>query len=353
VSNELSWFLICERRRQASIPLEVARVRKLLLLLFACINLCAHSCFADDSICVREIPVNVVLPDASLVRNLGKEQFAAKLKIQFLQVTNIKTDNGPRRIVFVLDTAKENSEAIRKIESGVVSSILAKAREQDTFALITVHGLHKEVRFSETRDVLLQISQAIAQRPNGKNELSGVLDGIHQTIGWLQPRQPGDAIIVVAPNIENPIGISFANIRAELNASGIRLFGLQLDRPIAGYVHSNLSHAINGSLNINSDIQANEQSLDALTAATGGFTLLEDTDSSRIVYKLTDERLDLVRRRAVQFFKAITEFYVVSTNAPPDGYAIELSKSYRAKLPHAMVLYPMRTVACSAESQWR
>jgi hypothetical protein len=236
--------------------------------------------FGDDSVGVREIPVNVVLPDASLARNLQARQFIAKFKTEPLQILSVTTDSGPRRVVFVLDTAKENSKAARRIEAGVMSSILSRARSQDSFALITAHGARRKVPFGESREALRQAVEAIEQGPSGRNELSRVLDAIHEAVGWLQPSQPGDAAIVVAMGIEKPPGDSFAKIRDALNAAGVRLFGLQLGQPITLYIHSNVMRQAGGGLTFDTDLQANTQSLDALTAAAGGFTQLENTDSA-------------------------------------------------------------------------
>jgi hypothetical protein len=78
-------------------------------LLLATLLICSKV-FAEDTNCLREIPVNVVLPDAAI---------------------------GPRRIVFVVETAKSNSAAVRRIEAAVVAEIVASARPQDSFALLT------------------------------------------------------------------------------------------------------------------------------------------------------------------------------------------------------------------------
>lgn len=304
---------------------------------------------SDDRVCLRQLPVNVVLPDGALARNLHTTQFVTKIKAETQQVVSVKSDHAPRRVVFVVDTAKENSDAVRKIEAEIISAILAKSEGQDSFALLTAHGARREVRFGESRDVLLNSIQAIAQPPRGKNELSGVLDAVHAALGWLQPTQPGDAIVVVADKIEGHVGIGFAKIRDELSNAGVRLFGFQIGTPLLGYVNTKLERQPSGGITVQSDIAANTESLDALTAASGGFTLLENTDSDRKVYKLTDERLDLIKRRAAQFYKAIEEFYIVSAKLPAKGYSIDVIDSVRARLPGAMVLYPARVAVCQDE----
>jgi hypothetical protein len=146
--------------------------------------------------------------------------------------------------------------------------------------------------------------------------------------------------------LRSPPGISFAKTRDELNAAGVRLFGLQLGKPVIAHIHSNVTRQSGGGLTLDTDRQANTQSLDTLTAASGGFTPLENTDSARKVYKLTDERLDLVKRRALQFYKSIQDYYSVSVNGPATASSIELSEDVRAKLPNAMVLFPAKAAGC-------
>ena len=42
--------------------------------------LTCRNVFADDTSCFREIAVNVILPDAAIVRKLRPEQFTASIK---------------------------------------------------------------------------------------------------------------------------------------------------------------------------------------------------------------------------------------------------------------------------------
>ena len=48
--------------------------------LLLAILLIGSNVFAEDTNCLREIPVNVVLPDTAIVRKLRAEQFIANIK---------------------------------------------------------------------------------------------------------------------------------------------------------------------------------------------------------------------------------------------------------------------------------
>jgi hypothetical protein len=112
-------------------------------LLLATLLICS-TVFAEDTNCLREIPVNIVLPDAAIVRKLRLEQFLANIKNQPAPIASVIPDNSPRRIVFVVETAKSNSEAVRRIEAAIVGEIVASARPQNSFELLTAHGARRD-----------------------------------------------------------------------------------------------------------------------------------------------------------------------------------------------------------------
>jgi hypothetical protein len=209
--------------------------------LLLAIRLICSNVFAEDTNCLREIPVNVVLRDAAIVRKLRPEQFIASIKNEQAPIASVIPDNGPRRIVFVVETAKSNSEAVRRIEAAMVAEIVASARPQDSFALLTAHGPRREVRFGEAHGKLGSVIQELGEAAKGKKEFSGVLDAVQEATGWLQPHHPGDAIVVISSGIEKPPGISYEKVRDELTSAGIRLFGFQLSTFISGHVSTGLA----------------------------------------------------------------------------------------------------------------
>ena len=91
---------------------------------------------AEEGACTLDIPAIVVLPDYSLVRDLGPSAFTMRSKDGSGTVTSVETRSGPRRILFVVETGKQVPIAARKVEFEVISEILANAESQNTFALI-------------------------------------------------------------------------------------------------------------------------------------------------------------------------------------------------------------------------
>jgi hypothetical protein len=158
---------------------------KTFYLLLATLLICSNV-FAKDTNGLREIPVNVVLPDAAIVRKLRPEQFIANIKNEPAPFASVIPDNGPRRIVFVVETAIP--EAVRRIEAAIVAEIVASARPQDSFALLTAHGLRREVRFGEAHEKLGSVIQELGEAAKGKKEFSGVLEAVQEATGWLACR---------------------------------------------------------------------------------------------------------------------------------------------------------------------
>ena len=74
----------------------------------------------------------------------------------------------------------------------------------------------------------------------------------------------------------------------------------------------------------------------------------EDTTPQAETYKLADQRLEPIKKRSEQFYKAICEYYAIRRKGPAQGIAIDLSDDVRAKLSPAMLVYPRRGIACSA-----
>jgi hypothetical protein len=106
---------------------------------------------------------------------------------------------------------------------------------------LPAHGPRREVRFGEAHEKLGSVIQELGEAAKGKKEFSAVLDAVQEATAWLQPHQPGDAMVVISSGIEKPPGISYENVRGELTSAGIRLFGFQLSTFISGYVSTGLA----------------------------------------------------------------------------------------------------------------
>ena len=124
-----------------------------------------------------------------------------KISLDLLQkkpvaVKNLAFDDGPRRVLIVVDLSKKLSGDSRKAENEIIRTLLASARPQDTFAIMPARGPGQDVKFTEDRSA---ISQALGQPGDGKRgKEPGVLDTVMVGIEWFGTPQPGDAIVVMA-----------------------------------------------------------------------------------------------------------------------------------------------------------
>ncbi len=302
---------------------------------------------AEDRTCATDIPVNVVLRDASLIRNIERDQFIVNGGHGGLPIASLATDTAPRRIALVVEIDPRVPESARRIEVSLLSYVLSKSRPEDSFALLTTNGPLKEVRFGAARDELqASISQLWTSR-EGKNQWNQPLDGVLEVTNWFQQPQRGDSVIVVTMGIENRGGASYRKVLDTLAAKRIRLFGVQLGPVIGGFYSTGVAPRA-GEFPITARIDPNRESLQDLCDETGGFSVLEDTagDPGK-TYKLNDDRLSHIVKLGGQLYKAIDQYYVLHVMLPPRGWSVDLSSSLHDQLPQALVIFPKKLDPCS------
>ncbi len=302
---------------------------------------------SENSNCVKEISVNVMLPTVALVRNLKADNFVAERNRGTLPIQSFTVDTSPRRIIFVVETGKDIPEAARKIQMSVLSSMLSNARSEDSFALLTAHGPRKEVRFGASSDTLRSAIGELAERPDGKTQTTGTLDAVLECASWFQRPRPGDTIVVMTVHFEGPSRTSYSKVRDALTTASIRLFGFQLGKVLAGYYSVGIAPTGRGGVIPTASISPNEETLFDLSDATGGMVFGEDVTGLMRTYKLSDARLKILSDLGGQIYKAVTNYYLLRLEAPTRGLQLSLSDAVRAQFPNAKVLYPKINPSCS------
>lgn len=304
------------------------------------------SAVGQNQRCEVDVPLNIVMPDAALVRKMPQESFVAHQGRNVLAISSVNADSGPRRIVLVVENGKNVNPAARKVEASILGEILAKARAEDSFALLTARGPRKELPFGTSRDVLLSAIGELSSPSKGKNQPTSALEAVLEAASWLQPSQPGDSIIFLtmglAPSGGDP---EYGKVGKKLSAGGIRLFGFQLGTPYSGiYTVGIVPGPFGGVL---ATIDPNRQTVFELADKTGGFFLEENTEGEPDrEYHSTDERLQEVNRFAGQLYKGIVEYYRIRLVAAPEGFVIDLTDSVRQKLLKARMVYPRNIPRC-------
>lgn len=304
---------------------------------------------AEQPPCDTEVPLNVVLPDATLVRGLKGENFVARTKHESVRIESLTTDSGRRRILFVVETGKHVPDTARAVGATVLSHVLSIARTQDSFALLTARGPRREIRFGSGREALNAAVEEFKSAPRGKNQEGGVLDALLEASEWFREVKPGDAIFVMTMGIESAHRAGYSKVRSALADRRIRLFGFQLGQMIAGSYQTEFSLGLWGQYSLQSSVSPNQENVFALGFESGGFVCYENTAGGpQRQYKLTDERLEIVKVLGRQMYKAATNYYSLRAELPRRDYVIELADPMKQNLPQAVVTYPRYLPDCAS-----
>jgi hypothetical protein len=302
---------------------------------------------AQGTGCMVELPAIVVLPDASLVQRLGTGGFVAHDKSGPAKIEAVGSDRNARRILLVVETGKQVPSSARKVQAEILTEILKNARPEDSFALLTMRGPRREIRFGATHEMLTSSIEEIETGVAGKNQEGGALDTIFEGIDWFHPPKAGDAILVLTMGIESNHRVSFAKVRDGLVKARIHLFGFQLGPIIGGYYRTGFGASAFGQTVPTAWIDPNHENLFALSKYTGAFVALENAEGDPWKeYQLTDQRLHAIRHVAHQEYQAIVEFYKIQVQGSPKDLVIDLTDSIRRQLPQAEVSYPRNFPDC-------
>jgi hypothetical protein len=310
------------------------------------------SAAAQNQPCEVDVPLNIVMPDAALVRNMPQGGFVAHHGGNVLVIRSVNADTTPRRIVLVVENGNNVNPGARKVEASVLGAIVANARAEDSFAFLTAHGPRKELSIGAPRDALLSAIGELSSPAKGKGQTESTLDAVLEAVSRLQPPQPGDSIILLTMG-PKPGEPGYGRVANVLTAAGIRLFGFQLGRVYLGVYTLGIApiSTFSGVLP-RATIEPNRETMFALADETGGFFLGENTEGDpQLSYRLTDDRLQQLDKFAGQLYKGIVEYYRIRLVAAPQGFAIDLTDSVRQKLPKAHMAYPRTLLRCSPPSQ--
>jgi hypothetical protein len=151
------------------------------------------SLVAQNRPCDSDIPVNVVMPDGGLVRDINADAFVARRGTESLAIRSVNLDAGPRRIVFVVENGKNVNTAGRRVEAAVLRGIVDNARTTDSFSLLTAMGPRREVPLDATREAVLSAIDELSSPAKGSSQARPILDSVLEAATWLQPAQPGDS----------------------------------------------------------------------------------------------------------------------------------------------------------------
>jgi len=314
----------------------------------------SSSASAQSGSCpAAELGMNVILRNGKTVTGLTLQNFVGQTKREPVTIESITFDTSPRHILLVLDLGRDLTADARRAQLEMASYIVNGGRETDAFGLLTARGTLRKVSFDKGREAVANAIAELRDKNARPSTDAGVLDAILDGISWFENPVPGDAIVIMASEIERNKSAHYAQVASALAKKRIRLFGIALGPILAGTYFSPVNPF--APHNEGWAFVSNEENLSALTWNSGGYMLFEQTQDPWKEYKLTDAHLQELLDEAARMYAAIATFYRVRVRVPPglkrrETWKLDLTDDIRKKVPYAYVVYPRWLEPCSGEA---
>jgi hypothetical protein len=305
-----------------------------------------------------EIPIGVISASGDIFRGLAAEDFIGHLQKRPVTVKLVTFDDGPRRVLIVVDANKKLPSDSRKAQGEMLRTILDNARPQDTFALISTRGHGPQMKFTADRSAI-KLALASENGPeNGKEKELGVLDGVMTGMEWFGNPQSGDSIVVMAADMEGNHKTNAKLVARALEEKHIRLFGLALGpvttkNSVAGETVTNASMGLAYSRPVVGDVTytTGDDNFFPLTVNSGGLVLGVVNGDSYHNYHLEDPQvLQAVRQKALSISKMISAYYRMQVEPPqlahPQDWNLAINPEVQKHAPPMFVLYPHQLGPC-------
>jgi hypothetical protein len=313
---------------------------------------------AQQSACkAGDIPVGVISRNGDIFRGLAVEDFVGRIQKKAVTVKALAYDDGPRRVLIVADVNRKFSTDSRKAEDEMIKTLLSNARAGDTFAIMPARGSGQDVKFTEDHEA---ISQALGQTGEGKRGKDpGVLDTVMVGIEWFGPPQPGDAIVVIAADMEGNRKANARMVAKALHDNHIRMFGLALgpvetkNSVAGGFVTSTTSQGLAQAEPLVGEIVYNtgDEHFFPLTTNSGGLVLSVMNADPRRTYSMSDARLaQSVRQKARSISNMISTYYKMQVEPPrsprPEEWSLTINEEIQKHSRPMYILYPHELGPC-------
>lgn len=304
-----------------------------------------------------EVPIGVISASGDIFRGLAAEDFVGQLQKKPVSVKLVTFDDGPRRVLIVVDVNKKLSADSRKVQGEMVRIMLDNARPQDTFAMISTHGHGPQVKFTADRSAI-KLALGWDNAPGGKEKELGVLDGVMEGMEWFGAPQSGDSIVVMAADMEGNHKTNTKLVARALEEKHIRMFGLALGpvttkSSLAGETVTNASMGLAYSRPAVGDATytTGDDNFFPLTVNSGGMVLAVLNGDSYHNYHLEDPKvLQAVRQKALSISKMISAYYRMQVEPPqlahPQDWNLSINPEVQKHSPPMFVLYPHQLGPC-------
>jgi hypothetical protein len=324
-----------------------------ILFLFATLAGISVSGFAQQACSAVEVPVGVINAGGETFRGLSAQDFIAA---KGTTVKSLTYDNGPRRVLFVVDTSSKLSSNTHAAAAELVKTLIESSRPEDSLALITARGAGGSVRFGEDRAGLVR---ALIPEAGSDHKKQGVLDAMMEGIDWFSAPQPGDAIVLIAADLG---GNHKANPKTVAKAAAdhhLRVFGLALGPVITtstvagGSMTSTTSQGLAYTKPLTGEVllQEGDEHFFPLVVNSGGLVLAVVNASLDKSNNMSEPRVqEQVRYKAKQLFAMISVFYRAQVESPTlshqQDWTLDVNEKVRKSGPAMFLLYPRELGPC-------
>src|SRR5882724_4869241 len=124
------------------------------LALFISLVCMAGSCMAQQACQASEVTIGVIGANGDSFRGLAAQDFAAIMQKKQVAVKSVTFDDGPRRVLFVVESGKRLSNDGRKIAHELLKTMLDSGRPQDSFAVVIARAAGQGAKFGENKNAL-------------------------------------------------------------------------------------------------------------------------------------------------------------------------------------------------------
>jgi hypothetical protein len=341
--------------RRAFLQMEVGALKYMVFFLLSILGL-GLCCAAQQAGCASlDLAVGVTDLKGEPFRGLGADDFTVHGGKAQMNIRSLALDDGPRRIVLVVDQFRKLTTDGHRVAHALVKEVLAAARPQDSFALVTARGSGRVIRFGE--DVSGILPAVAPDIEGGAGSDIGVLDAMMQGVTLFGERQPGDTILVIAASLEHNHKANPKTVAKALSDHGIRMFGLALGpvnrTNVAAGTQSTTAWGlatVRPGMGTNAYPQGDEDFI-PLTSNSGGAVLPVINDSLHRSASMNDPKVEQqVRQSARVIFAMVASFYRMQVERSPgsrsDDWKLDISESRRKAAPQTLVLYPHQLGPC-------
>jgi hypothetical protein len=315
----------------------------------------AGSAAAQQACSAVEVPVGVISAGGETFRGLTAQDF---LSSKGFAVKSLDYDSGPRRVLIVVDTSAKLAENTHRAAAEMVNALVAASRPEDSLALITARGPGGEIKFGEDRAA---IARALASpEVDPARSKGGVLDALVEGAGWFSGSKPGDAVVLIAGDLDGNHKANAKTAAKTLADHHLRVFGLAVGPvTVASTVATKtVTSSVSQGMAYSTPLIGQQVMDDGdtnyypLVTNSGGLLLTAvNPRADKTTYNMSDPKIqEQMRHKAHQVFGMITTFYRIQVEGQklshPQGWVLDVNESTRKGQPAMFLLYPRELGPC-------